>query len=118
MGYCLLVKIWVKILVKIFVKLYLKNLSSKHNQKYLDHAKQSGTDAVKIASKGTPEKTTKATGDLIDIEITNKITKASGNSPQNKSDTVTNEIQSIKLDREIPKERDISRTKTENYWWS
>ena len=118
MGYCLLVKIWVKILVKIFVKLHLKNLSSKRNQKYLDHAKQSGTDAVKIASKRTPEKITKATGDLIDIEITNKITKASGNSPQNKSGTVTNEIQSIKLDREIPKERDISRIKTENYWWS
>ena len=98
--------------------MYLKNLSSKRNQKYLDHAKQSRTDAIKIASKRTVEKITKATGDLIDLEITNKITKVSGNSPQNKSGTVRNETENIKLDREIPKERDISRTKTENYWWS
>ena len=96
--------------------MYLKNLSSKRNQKYLDHAKQSRTDAIKIASKRTVEKITKATGDLIDLEITNKITKVSGNSPQNKSGTVRNETENIKLDREIPKERDISRTKTENYW--
>ena len=102
--------------MKIFVKLYLKNLSSKRNQKYLDHAKQSRTDAIKIASKRTVEKITKATGDLIDLEITNKITKVSGNSPQNKSGTVRNETENIKLDREIPKERAISRTKTENYW--
>ena len=98
--------------------MYLKNLSSKRNQKYLDHAKQSRTDAIKIAWKRTVEKITKATGDLIDLEITNKITKVSGNWPQNKSGTVRNETENIKLDREIPKERDISRTKTENYWWS
>ena len=96
--------------------MYLKNLSSKRNQKYLDHAKQSRTDAIKIASKRIVEKITKATGDLIELEITNKITKVSGNSPQNKSGTVRNETENIKLDREIPKERDISRTKTENYW--
>ena len=98
--------------------MYLKNLSSKRNQKYLDHAKQSRTDAIKIASKRTVENITEATGDLIDLEITNKITKVSGNSPQNKLGTVRNETENIKLDREIPKERDISRTKTENYWWS
>ena len=96
--------------------MYLKNLSSKRNQKYLDHAKQSRTDAIKITSKRTVENITKATGDLIDLEIANKITKVSGNSPQNKSGTVRNETENIKLDREIPKERDISRTKTENYW--
>ena len=98
--------------------MYLKNLSSKRNQKYLDHAKQSRTDAIKIASKRTVENITKATGDLTELEIANKITKVSGNSPQNKSGTVRNETENIKLDREIPKERDISRTKTENYWWS
>ena len=96
--------------------MYLKNLSSKRNQKYLDHAKQSRTDAIKIASKRTVENITKATGDLTELEIANKITKVSGNSPQNKSGTVRNETENIKLDREIPKERDISRTKTENYW--
>ena len=33
-----------------------KNLSSKYNQNLLDHAKQSATDALKTASKGTTQK--------------------------------------------------------------
>ena len=34
-----------------FSKIWLKNLSGKYNQKLLDNAKQSATDAFQIASK-------------------------------------------------------------------
>ena len=40
-----------------------------------------------------------------------KIIKVSKSSQQNSSETVTNEN-----DKEIPKERYVSRRKTENYW--
>ena len=65
----------------------------------LDHAKQSATDAFKIASKRAIQKTAEATGDL----IANKIIKVSKNSQQNKSETVINEN-----DEEIPDKRYIS----------
>ena len=42
-----------------------KNLSNKCNQKLLDSAKKSITDAIKIASKRAIQKTVEATGDLI-----------------------------------------------------
>ena len=42
--------------------------------------------------------------------MSNKITKVSKNSQQNNSDRVSNEH-----DKEMPKERYISRTKTRNY---
>ena len=46
------------------------------------------------------QETAEATGDLIGNKIANKITKASISSPQNNSETITNEH-----DKEIPKER-------------
>ena len=49
------------------------------------------------------QETAEATGDLIGNKIANKITKASISSPQNNSETITNEH-----DKEIPKERQIS----------
>ena len=63
----------------------------------LDHAKQSATDALKIASKKVIQKTAEATGDLIGNKIANKSTKASINS-QN-----TSEI--VKSEAEIPRKR-------------
>ena len=43
MHFCLLLGIW--------AKKFSKNLSSKCNQKLVDNAKQSATDALKVASK-------------------------------------------------------------------
>ena len=40
-----------------------------------------------------------------------KLTKVSKNSQQNNSETITNDN-----DKEIPKERYISKRKIENYW--
>ena len=80
-----------------------KNLRGKYNQKLLDHAKQSATDAYKTVSKRSIQKTAEATDELIGNKIADKITKFSKNSPQNNSKTVTNE-----KDKEIPKERCIT----------
>ena len=76
-----------------------KNLRGKYSQKFLDHAKKSAIDALKITSKIIIPKTAEATGDLIGNKIANRITK-----------TVAN-----KHDKEIPKERYICSRKTEKY---
>ena len=60
-------------------KTICKNLSGKYNQKLLDHARQSATDAFKTASKGAIQKT-EATGDLTVNKIANRITKVLKNS--------------------------------------
>ena len=49
-----------------------KNLSKKYDQKILDSAKKSTTDAIKTASKRAIQKTTEGTGDLIDNKIADK----------------------------------------------
>ena len=54
-----------------------KNLSNKYNQKLLDTAKKSTTDAIKTASKRAIQKTTEATGDLIGNKIADKIMSVS-----------------------------------------
>ena len=70
MDFCLLLKICVEILVKTS-----KNLSGKYSQKLLDHAKQSVTDSLEIASKRAIKKTAEATGDLIGNKTSDKITE-------------------------------------------
>ena len=40
----------------------IKNISSKYSQNFLDHAKQSATDALKTASKRAIQKTAELTG--------------------------------------------------------
>ena len=97
MDFCLLLKIWAKTISK--------NLSSKHSQKLLDHAKKSATDALKTSSKRALQTTAEATGDLIGNKIADKITKVSRTSSQNSIGIVINEIENIEHDREIPKER-------------
>ena len=52
-----------------------KDLSSKYNQKLLDHAKKSAADAIKTSSKGVIQKTAEVTSDLIGIKIAHKIIK-------------------------------------------
>ena len=44
---------------------FAKNISNRYCQKLLDTAKKLTTDAIKIASKRTIQKTAEATGDLI-----------------------------------------------------
>ena len=85
-----------------------KNFGCRYNQKPLDNAKKSATDALKNSSKRAIQKKAETTGDLISNKIADevvkpyggRITKFSKNSEQNNSETVTNE-----RDKEIPKER-------------
>ena len=46
-----------------------KNLSNKYGQIFLDRAKKSTTDAIKIASRTAIQKIAEATGDLIGNKI-------------------------------------------------
>ena len=78
-----------------------KNLSGKYSHKLLDHAKQSATNA-QISSKRVIQKTAETTDDLIGNKIADRITEVSRSSPQNNSETITNEH-----GREIPIERYI-----------
>ena len=59
-----------------------KNLSNKYDQKLLDRAKKSTTDAIKTASKRAIQKTAEATGDLIGNKIADKITNTLKKSPK------------------------------------
>ena len=97
-------------MVKNIGKNISKSLSGKYSpgmlavrQKLLDHAKQSATDAFKIASKRAIQKSTEETGDLIRNKIANKYTKVSKKSQQNNSEKVTNKYEKV-----ILKERYIS----------
>ena len=64
-------------------------LSGKYNQKLVDHAKQSATDAFKTVSKRAMQ------------NIADKITKVSKNSPK----TVESETENMEVDKEIPEKR-------------
>ena len=78
-----------------------KNFSGKCSQKLLNHANQSATDAFKTASEKPIQKTAEATGNLVENEIADRITKVSKTLPQNNSETVTDE-------EEVLRERYIS----------
>ena len=92
-------------MIKNIAKSKSKYLSGKYSQKFLDHAKQSATDALKTTSKREIQKTAEATGDLIGNKITDKIRKVSRSSPQNSLEAIQSETENIGFDREIPKER-------------
>ena len=71
-----------------------RNLNNKYGQKLVDSAKKSATDAFKIASKRAIQKTSEATGDLIENTIANKITSVSKKpASEQHSNVVNNEIQ-------------------------
>ena len=61
----------------LFAKNIGKSLSNIYNQKLLDTAKKSTTDAIKTASKREIQKIADATGDLIGNKIADKITNVS-----------------------------------------
>ena len=86
-----------------FAKNIGRNLSNKYDQKLVDTAKKSATDALKIASKRAIQKTAEATGDLVGNKIGDKITSYSKKSPDHST-----ELYSNKANNKIPKERYIS----------
>ena len=57
-----------------FAKNIGRNLSNKYGQKPLDTAKESATDALKIASKRAIQKTAESIGALVGNFIADKIT--------------------------------------------
>ena len=77
---------------KVVGKNINKSLSSKYNQKLLDHAKQSAIDVLKTSSKRAIQKTAEATDDLIGNKIADKITRVSKTLPNNNSGTNKEEI--------------------------
>ena len=68
---------------------------------------QDATELLKIALKIVIRKTAEATSDLIVSKIADKIIKVSITSPQNTSETVTNETENIGLDRKTEKKEQI-----------
>ena len=78
-----------------------RNLNNKYGKKLVDSAKKSATDAFKIASKRAIQKTSEATGDLIENTIANKITSVSKKPAREQHPNVVN--------NEIQKERYISQ---------
>ena len=77
-------------------------MRGKYDQKILDHAKQSPTDALKTTSKRVIQKTAEATDHLVYNKIASKIMGVSKNSQKNNAEIFTNEN-----DKKIPKERYI-----------
>ena len=56
---------------------FARSMSNKYEQKLVDTAKKSATDAIKTASKRAIQKTAEATGDLVGNKIADKITSVS-----------------------------------------
>ena len=85
-------------------------MSNRYNQKLVDTAKKSATDAIKTASKRAIQKAVKATGDLVANKIADKITaKPSPKDVTSASKKSHNEeVQSNEVNNEVPKERYIS----------
>ena len=77
------------------------NFNSKYGKKITDTAIKTGKDFATTAGKKLVHKNAEATGDLIGNKIADKSTSASKKS-QNE------EMQSTKVNNEIPKERYIS----------
>ena len=95
-----------------FAKDIGKTLRDKCSQKLLDNAKKSGatkvaTEAIKTASKRVIQKTVETTGNLIINNTADKITKV--------SKTLKNNLEVVKSEEDIPKEKYVSPKKTTNY---
>ena len=84
-----------------FAKNISKYLRNKYGQKLLDSAKKSIADAIKTDTKRAIQKTAEATGDLIGIEIADKITSVSKNSkklPEEDVEIITHKKRYISLE--------------------
>ena len=88
-----------------FAKNMGKSLSNKYEQKLLDSAKKSTTDAIKAASKRAIQKTAEATWDLIGNKIADKIS-VSKKKPNNNNNNNNNNNEDVELT--TPKKRYIS----------
>ena len=62
---------------------------------------------LKLSQKEQLKKTAQAAGDLTGNKVADKITEVSKTLPHSITETVTNEAESIGLDREMPKEKYI-----------
>ena len=83
-----------------FAKNMGKHLSNKYGQVFLDGAKKSTTDAIKIASRTAIQKTAEATGDLIGNKIADETISVSKKLQKNETDK--------DIKRTTPKKRYIS----------
>ena len=73
-------------------------MSGKFSHKIIDHAKQSGTDALKVTLKRVIQKAAGATVDFISNKIGHKITKVLRTSQHIRSRIVRNKTWNIRLD--------------------
>ena len=102
----------------MLTKIWGKNLCSEYNQKLLDHAKQSATDALKTASKSAFQKIAEIIGDFIGNKVTDKVTSLKNFTTEYFWDTRKwNRKYRISL-RNIERKIHIYRKKSEYYWWS
>ena len=92
-----------------------KNLSGKHSHKILDHVKQSATDELKTASKGTIERTDEAIGDLTVNKIADKFQKHREVHHKIIQKRLKVKQKKQNLIEKYQKKIYISRRKTENY---
>ena len=83
---------------------FARSMSNRYWKKLLDTAKKSATDAIKIASKRTIQKTAEATGDLIGNKTADKITSIS-KKPSNISNNDDVELTTHKKRHISPEER-------------
>ena len=100
-----------------FTKTIGKNISNKYGQKLVNTARKFATDAITTASKRAIQKTAEATGDLVGNKIANKITSVSKEVLSRKSlkKACDEKLPSNEVNKEIAKERYISKRKTTNY---
>ena len=83
---------------------FARSMSNRYWKKLLDTAKKSATDAIKIASKRTIQKTAEATGDLIGNKTADKMTSIS-KKPSNISNNDDVELITHKKRHISPEER-------------
>ena len=98
---------WLEPRDRIYVKGYgfisfARSMSNKCGKKFVETAKKSATDAIRIASKRAIQKTAEGTGDLVDNKIVDKIASVSKKS--------TKKLPTVDEDAELttPKKRYIS----------
>ena len=72
-----------------------KNCSGKYTKKFFDHAKQSATDARKIASKRAIQKNSRSNFFFYN-KIAHEITRVSKTSPQNNSEKIFSMLEKYK----------------------
>ena len=103
MRYSLEPRDWVCVKGYGFIS-FARSMSNRYWKKLLDTAKKSATDAIKIASKRTIQKTAEATGDLIGNKTADKITSIS-KKPSNISNNDDVELTTHKKRHISPEER-------------